>query len=57
MDPDKDATHLRQSGQQAVRDDAYRQRFAELIVRELDITGQLTAEFAATYARHGLSSS
>jgi hypothetical protein len=32
--------------------DLYRQRFAELIVRERDITGQLPADFAATYARH-----
>lgn len=30
----------------------YRQRFAELIVRERDVTGQLPAEFAVTYARH-----
>jgi hypothetical protein len=30
----------------------YQQRFAELIVRERDVAGQLPAQFAATYARH-----
>ena len=32
--------------------DLYRQRFAELIVHERDVTGQLSPEFAEVYARH-----
>lgn len=32
--------------------DLYRQRFAELIVRERDVTEQLSADFGAAYARH-----
>jgi hypothetical protein len=32
--------------------DLYRQRFAELIVRERDVTARLPAEFAAAYDRH-----
>ncbi|NJM34019.1 MAG: hypothetical protein HC850_04120 [Rhodomicrobium sp.] len=32
--------------------DLYQQRFAELIVRERDVTGQLPAEFGAAYAQH-----
>ena len=35
-----------------MNDDRYMQRFAELIVHESDVTGQLPPALAAAYARH-----